>query len=630
MADLWYGHLELHQKIKINLCRRWIYAEGKIKLGILCRRWIYPEGMQQQINVHGVPDDEDVLMDEEGDQPPMPEDSQDPPEPADPLREEAPLPSPPDGPQEHAMTGADEVWHRMIEEATDVGVKNLTFVELLGSRSVSEVMPALVLRLHCDRARDLVAAPVRRWTLDRGIITTLTSRSSYKSNGRMESEVGSTKRGIKTLISAGLCPSEYWPLAARHIGERRLRNQLKGVGWPASPMLRFGSKAFALRKSWQERYTDWRDAREEVVVMGPDKFSSLTTTSYYVKSLAAGKFFYTDDVVQPAADAPQELSEESQAIYLEELGDRASPPMWSGTPTRRLRGKTTVPAISMVSVEGEDKGQVCQTHPQTVGSSQVGSGSFYHVPEWLQNHFELESVTGSDEESWCLRTDSEETSASSRDRTPSMQSDVIEYGGGEKEEAPNDRAGGAYPVASSMVGVAALRCLHSNLGIYIENEYAKLDATSDEQAMWIGALTDAIKMKAIIEHPLQEAQELECQRATQNLEKEFLVTKTISNSEVWSHLNDWEASIRAEFQQLVNTKQAVRQVSKSELHRLANKAGLPIELLPEKWCTPEKLVQELIALVQWYAETAKNQVVMSAMLVGPMAIRFELKYVLLD
>ena len=211
-----------------------------------------------------------------------------------------------------------------------------------------------------------------------------------------------------------------------------------------------------------------------------------------------------------------------------------------------------------------------------------------------------------------------------------MQSDVIEYGGGEKEEAPNDRAGGAYPVASSMVGVAALRCLHSNLGIYIENEYAKLDATSDEQAMWIGALTDAIKMKAIIEHPLQEAQELECQRATQNLEKEFLVTKTISNSEVWSHLNDWEASIRAEFQQLVNTKQAVRQVSKSELHRLANKAGLPIELLPEKWCTPEKLVQELIALVQWYAETAKNQVVMSAMLVGPMAIRFELKYVLLD
>ena len=53
--------------------------------------------------------------------------------------------------------------------------------------------------------------------------------------------MGATKRAIKTITSAGLCPSEFWPLAARHIGERRLRNQLKGVGWLASPMLRFGS-----------------------------------------------------------------------------------------------------------------------------------------------------------------------------------------------------------------------------------------------------------------------------------------------------------------------------------------------------------------------------------------------------
>ena len=176
-------------------------------------------GGEAAANPHGAPDDDDVLMDEEGDQPPTPEDSKDLPEPEDPLHEEAPLPSAPDGPQEHAMRGADEVWHRMIEEATDVGVKNLTFVELLGSRSVGEVMPALariharlqalglpVLRLHCDRARELVAAPVRRWTLDRGIITTLTSGSSYKSNGRVESEVGATKRGVKTLISARLCP----------------------------------------------------------------------------------------------------------------------------------------------------------------------------------------------------------------------------------------------------------------------------------------------------------------------------------------------------------------------------------------------------------------------------------------
>ena len=314
-----------------------------------------------------LPADDEVELDDDGDVPPHPEDSRDVPEPDDPLMEEAPLPDPVDGPHEDALRGADRVWHRLIDEATNVGVKNLTFVEVLHSRAVGEVLPALariharlqalglpLLRLHCDRARELVAAPIRRWTLDRGVITTLTSGSSYKSNGRVEAEVGATKRGVKTLISAGLCPSDHWPLAARHIGERRLRNQLRAVGWPASPMLRFGSKAFALRKSWQERYTHWRDAREEVIIMGPDKFSSLTTTSYYVKSISTGKFFYTDDVVQPPADVPVDLPGEPPAIHLEERGDRASPPVWAGVPTRRLRGKTTVPAISMFHIEGED------------------------------------------------------------------------------------------------------------------------------------------------------------------------------------------------------------------------------------------------------------------------------------
>ena len=60
------------------------------------------------------------------------------------------------------------------------------------------------------------------------------------------------------------------------------------------------------------------------------------------------------------------------------------------------------------------------------------------------------------------------------------------------------------------------------------------------------------------------------------------MTKTISNSEVWANLNDWEASIRAEFQQLVHTKGAVKQVSKTQLQDLAHQRGLPIELLPAK------------------------------------------------
>lgn len=100
-----------------------------------------------------------------------------------------------------------------------------------------------------------------------------------------------------------------------------------------------------------------------------------------------------------------------------------------------------------------------------------------------------------------------------------------------------------------------------------------------------------------------------------------------ATSEVWSHLNDWEASIRAEFQQLVNTKQAVRQASKGGIHRLANKAGLPIELLPGKMVHTRKAGSGAYRSRAVVCGNYQESGAMNAMLVVPMAIKFELKYV---
>ena len=160
-----------------------------------------------QVPHDGVFDDDEVMMDDGGDRPPHPENPADLDDPQDPLQEEEKPPHGPDGPPEEAHRGAHTVWHRLVDEASNVAVRNLTFVELVNSRSVTDVLPALariharlqalglpLLRLHCDRARELVAAPIRRWTLDRGIVTALTSGSSYKGNGRVEAEVGQTKR----------------------------------------------------------------------------------------------------------------------------------------------------------------------------------------------------------------------------------------------------------------------------------------------------------------------------------------------------------------------------------------------------------------------------------------------------
>eukprot|EP00435_Cladocopium_sp_Y103_P014795 s1755_g3.t1 len=594
-------------------------------------------------------DDDVVWADEDGDDVPMPEAAADVAEPEDPLHEQSPPQDEADGPAQESVRTAFDVWHKLIEEATDVGVKNLTFVEVLNSRSVKDVLPALariyarlhalglpLMRIHCDRARELTSAPVRRWTLDRGIITTLTTGSSFKANGRVEAEVGATKRAVRTLISAKLCPLEHWPLAARHIGERRLR------------------------------YTQWRDVREAVIVMGPDKFSSLTTTSYYVRSLSTGKFFYTDDVVQPPSDAPLALPDDQPTIYLEERGENSLPPPWPEIPRRRLRGKTTLPAPvvrSMNLIEGEMLasigGGVGATLIGTSGASsmpmmppsgssasslpmmpQSGSGSSsqalpgaevcqgsqvlqrfevsqdaqdlpgsqvpqgpqecqgaqepqllsqgpmvfqYDVPAALQQFFDLEDVDGSDEESWSIATDSDNTTAASQATTPSCRSDVEEEsGGGGKAEAPNNREGGSCPVASLMTGQAALRQLHQNISEYIQLEMQKLDAASSEQSLWLPAVTEALNEKASLERQLRQMQCLDEQEAEKHLEQEFLVTRTVGNSEVWNDLSAWEPSIRKEFDELVVRKQAVQQVTKKELQRLSAEKGVPIELLPAK------------------------------------------------
>ena len=547
-------------------------------------RWADDEVFQD--GVFG--DEDDVVMDDGGDAPPVPEDHAGLADPPDPLQEQSHPEPGPDGLVETSMRTAFDVWHRLVEDAKDVGVRNLTFTEVIPSRAVKDVLPALARiyarlrylglplhRLHCDRARELTSAPVRKWTLDRGVITTLTTGSSYKTNGRVENEVGAVKRAVRTLLSANLCPLAQWPLALRHIGERRLRSQLQSIGWPAAPLLKFGTRAFALKKSWQDRYCPWRDVREEVVVMGPDRNSSLTTTNYYVKSVSTGRFFYTDDVVQPTTlPDPVEPPGEPN-VFLPERAAPA-PAIVDGVPTRRLRGKTAIQAVrSMSDIEGED-----WVKDGVKNGFGFNLHNLFQIPESLRIHFEMDE--GSTASSWTLGTDSEQTSASSQAETPTMESDVEGFGGGEEEEAPNDRAGGAYPVASGMSGLAALRRLHCNVGEYIESEYEKLDATSTDQSMWIGALTGAIQMKAMLENQLQGAQALEAQRTMEQLDQEFLVTKTISNAEVWANLEAWQPSIKAEFDQLVNNKRAVRQITKSELQQLAQQKGLPIEVLPGK------------------------------------------------
>lgn len=237
-----------------------------------------------------------------------------------------------------------EAWQKTVEEAQNVMVRNLTFVEVLPGRAVHHILPALariyaklrcsglpLYRIHCDRARELISAQVRRWTLDP------TSDDSYKSNGRVEGELGVVKKHVRTVITTAALDMAMWPLAALHIGERRLRSQ---------------HRAYALKKSWQDRYQSWREIRDEVRVLGPASQSSMT-----VQPLEANKFFYTDDVVVPSADQPEAGD---MMVHLPALSDSPQRPAWQdGIPRRRVTEKTAIPQVSMLHMEGEDAW--CQT-----------------------------------------------------------------------------------------------------------------------------------------------------------------------------------------------------------------------------------------------------------------------------
>eukprot|EP00435_Cladocopium_sp_Y103_P007195 s4968_g2.t1 len=277
---------------------------------------------------------------------------------------------------ESTATGCLDVWHRLVEDSKNAAVKNLTFVETVESRTAAHVLPAIariysrlrqlglpVMRLHSDRAREFTCLPLRRWAQQRDIVVTKTSGDDYKANGRCEAEVGVVKRATRTVLSAGGHNLAWWPLVARHVGERQLRAQLRAVGYPVGELLQFGTRAYALRKWWQHRYEQWRDVRESVIVLGPDACSTLTSTNYFVQAIDSGRYFFTDDVMVPDFEAIAEYAQAHQpgeqpdgqpavaavaprpaddrAIYLPERDEISRPAGLSITPPRRLHGKTS-------------------------------------------------------------------------------------------------------------------------------------------------------------------------------------------------------------------------------------------------------------------------------------------------
>ena len=141
-----------------------------------------------------------------------------------------------------------EEWKRLEVEAEEIAIQNYTMVETLASRNVAEVKTCLarviarlkylgldVRRVHSDAAGEMRG--MKRWCEDRGLCRTFTCGSDWKANGRAEAEIGVIRRAVNTLIRSSGDVENYWPLMAKHVGERRGRQQLATLGFLTPRML---------------------------------------------------------------------------------------------------------------------------------------------------------------------------------------------------------------------------------------------------------------------------------------------------------------------------------------------------------------------------------------------------------
>ena len=206
----------------------------------------------------------------------------------------------------------DQRWKEFLGDQQDqVKMTHLTMVTPLANRTVQEVIKAVmgiharlrmlqipIYRAHTDRAREWVSKEFRAWARARDYFQTFSAGDEPCGHARVEREIGIIKGRIRALMLSSGAPDHYWPLAALHCGEERLRQQLWDLGVPTPELLPFGARALAKRKTWFQRAQPWRYPMERVQVWGPASDMSMTSNGYYVLT-EGGHWLRTTILVVP-------------------------------------------------------------------------------------------------------------------------------------------------------------------------------------------------------------------------------------------------------------------------------------------------------------------------------------------
>ena len=262
--------------------------------------------------------------------------------------------------------GQIKEWEDQIDPTKKVYVKNFTLTEILSSRTSTSVLAALnrmvakltylgfsARRLHSDRAAELSSKAVTRWAEQKEIFRTFTSGSDWKSNGRVEAEIGMLKRAANIVMKSSCVDPSYWPLVFRHAAERRGRLQLAELGMRTGKLLPFGQEVVVGTKKWEDFQGHWRARKKKAWIQGPDVSMSLTSGGHYVVD-EDGKYMHATDIALNAGPRLRIEDDPSPLPELVELSAKACEHSFDEAPRHRVHGKQSLKSLGLDEVSADD------------------------------------------------------------------------------------------------------------------------------------------------------------------------------------------------------------------------------------------------------------------------------------
>ena len=141
------------------------------------------------------------------------------------------------------VSRTNEEWKQMVKELTEpVELQNLTFVEPLESRAVTDILYGLSLiyskvkalgiplfRLHTDREKAMTTRRFSQWCAERSLVQTMTAGDEGPANGRIEGEVGQMKRRLRLILKHSKMGITTWPLGATQQAAQGFGNHYKSA-----------------------------------------------------------------------------------------------------------------------------------------------------------------------------------------------------------------------------------------------------------------------------------------------------------------------------------------------------------------------------------------------------------------